>query len=75
MPFCLKCGGEVPPDVVYCPYCGVKLTAEPPPPPGVERPQHGVVEFPWGKSFHYAVRYILYAILWIIVGGWLMGLG
>ena len=35
----------------------------------------GVVEFSWGKAFGYALRYILYAILWIIIGGLIMGAG
>ncbi|MGC8850288.1 MAG: hypothetical protein ACP5QI_07435 [Candidatus Bathyarchaeia archaeon] len=65
----------MPPDAVHCPYCGVNLATGLPPPPRMERPPRGVVEFSWGKSFHYAVRYILYAILWIIVGGIIMGVG
>lgn len=35
----------------------------------------GTAEFSWGKAFGYALRYILYAILWIIIGGLIMGAG
>ncbi len=76
MQFCPKCGIEVPSDAVYCPSCGAKLTVMPLSPPiGEKKPIHGVVEFSWGKSFSYAIRYILYAILWIVIGGLIMGVG
>ncbi|MEM2123698.1 MAG: zinc ribbon domain-containing protein [Candidatus Bathyarchaeia archaeon] len=75
MPFCPKCGEEVPPDAVHCPHCGVDLATGLPHPPRMERPPRSAVEFSWGKSFRYAVRYILYAILWIIIGGIIMGVG
>jgi len=29
MPFCPKCGKEVPPGALYCPYCGASLVTTP----------------------------------------------
>jgi hypothetical protein len=76
MPFCPKCGIEAPSDAVYCPSCGLKLiTTSPSSPIGEGKPTHRVIEFSWGKSFSYAIRYILYAILWIVIGGLIMGFG
>jgi len=34
-----------------------------------------VEEFSWGKAFSYALRYIAYAILWVIIGGVIMVAG
>ena len=76
MPFCPKCGVEVSPDAVYCPSCGADLTVRPPSrPPEIGGPRRGVAEFSWGRSFRYALRYILYAITWIVIGGIVMGVG
>lgn len=33
MPFCTKCGKEVPPGATYCPSCGTPITVVAPPPP------------------------------------------
>jgi len=34
-----------------------------------------VEEFSWGKAFGYSLRYIVYAIIWDIIGGLIMWAG
>lgn len=75
MPFCSNCGKEAPSEASFCPFCGSSLIiASITPPLEIKTPKRAA-ELSWGKTFSYAVRYIIYAILWIIIGGLTMGIG
>ena len=51
MPYCKKCGTQLPPEAKFCPHCGAPVAVQPAPAPPARPIAEGLKQATWGERF------------------------